>query len=52
MLASSLRWNEINRRSRALSLAINTVQWVASELMRHGRVRRGRLGIAATGEGR
>jgi S1-C subfamily serine protease len=31
----------------AFAVAINTVEWVASEIMRHGRVRRGRLGIAA-----
>ncbi len=31
----------------ALAVAINTAQWVAMELMRHGRVRRAILGVAA-----
>ena len=31
----------------AFAVAINTVEWVATEIMRHGHVRRGRLGIAA-----
>jgi S1-C subfamily serine protease len=31
----------------AFAVAINTVKWTTMELMRHGRVRRGRLGLAA-----
>jgi S1-C subfamily serine protease len=31
----------------AFAVAINTAQWVAMELMRHGRVRRASLGVAA-----
>ena len=31
----------------AFAVAINTVQWTTMELMRHGRVRRARLGVAA-----
>jgi S1-C subfamily serine protease len=31
----------------AFAVAINSVKWTTMELMRHGRVRRGRLGIAA-----
>jgi S1-C subfamily serine protease len=31
----------------AFAVAINTVKWTAMELLRHGRVRRGRIGVAA-----
>ena len=31
----------------AFAVAINTVKWTTMELMKHGRVRRGRLGLAA-----
>ena len=32
----------------AFAVAIDTVQWITMEIMRHGRVRRGRLGVAAS----